>query len=356
MNVGSRVERAAPPTRRRPVAPSVARRVLARPELGALAGSLAVFGFFAIVAGDSGFLTRAGTFNYIEVAAELGILAVGVTLLMIAGEFDVSVGSMFAASGVALGIAVVEWGWPLLMAIPFTFAVAAMIGAINGLLVVRTGLPSFIVTLAALFILRGLTITVTRGVTDGGSSLPGLDERLGDDPLLPLFSGTILGDVPIQLVWWLGLVALGTWILMGTRFGNWIFATGGNAESARRLGVPARRVKVLLFAATACAAALASVMATLNANSADVNAGQLKEFEAIAATVIGGTLLTGGSGTVIGGALGALLFGMVSQGIFFTGVEADLFQVFLGTVLLAAVLLNQYMRNRVGKGQIASGG
>jgi simple sugar transport system permease protein len=228
--------------------------------------------------------------------------------------------------------------------------VAAAIGAINGLLVVRTGLPSFIATLAALFILRGLAITVTRGVTDGGSSVTGLHESLGDDPLLSLFSGTVFGQVPIQLVWWLALVALATWLLAGTRFGNWVFGTGGNAESARRLGVPANGVKVVLFMGTACAAALASIIATLNANSADVQAGQLKEFEAIAATVIGGTLLTGGSGTIIGGAFGALLFGMVSQGIFFTGVEADLFQVFLGAVLLAAVLLNQFLRTRLVKG------
>jgi simple sugar transport system permease protein len=339
-----------PVRRRRIPAAGLGRTLLGRPELGALAGTVFVFGFFALIAGDSGFLTTAGTFNYLEVAAELGIMAVAVTLLMIAGEFDVSIGSMFAAAGVVLAIAVVNLGLPLVAAIPFTLVVAAGIGAINGLLVVRTGLPSFIATLAALFILRGLAITVTRGVTDGGSSVTGLRESMGDDPLLPLFSGTVFGQVPIQLVWWLALVALATWLLAGTRFGNWVFGTGGSSETARRLGVPANRVKVVLFMGTACAAALASVIATLNANSADVQAGQLKEFEAIAATVIGGTLLTGGSGTVIGGAFGALLFGMVSQGIFFTGVEADLFQVFLGAVLLAAVLLNQFLRTRIVKG------
>jgi simple sugar transport system permease protein len=335
--------------RHRPRPAQRARAVLIRPELGALIGTVAVFLFFAAVAGESGFLTQQGTFNYVEVAAEVGIMAVAVTLLMIAGEFDVSIGSMFGAAGVALAIPVVEWGWPLWGAIPFTFVIAAAIGAINGMLVVRTGLPSFIVTLAALFILRGVTISVTRAVTDGGSSVAGLHEPLGDDVLLPLFSGKVLGDMPVSLVWWIALVAIGTWILMATRFGNWILGTGGNAESARRLGVPSNWVKILLFVATACAAALASIIATLNANSANVQAGQLKEFEAIAATVIGGTLLTGGSGTVIGGAIGALLFGMVSQGIFFTGVDADLFQVFLGGILLAAVLMNQFIRSRVGR-------
>jgi simple sugar transport system permease protein len=319
-------------------------RLLARPELGAVAGAVAVFTFFAVVAGDQGFLTKNGAINYLEVAAQVGVLASAVTLLMIAGEFDLSVGSMIGAAGVLLALPVTELGWPLWLALPFTFAGAACVGLINGLVVVRTGVPAFIVTLAALFILRGVTIGVTGIVTDS-TQVVGVNDALGDDPLLPLFSGEVDG-FPVSIAWWLGLTVLGAWLLARTRFGNWTLASGGDAGAARSTGVPVRRVKVLLFCATSLAAALVGVLVVLGTGSADVLGGELKEFEAITAAVIGGTLLTGGYGSVVGAAVGALIFGMVSQGIFFTGVAADWFQSVLGAMLLAAVLVNQFARRR----------
>jgi simple sugar transport system permease protein len=318
--------------------------VLSRPELGAVAGAAVVFAFFALVAGDEGFLTREGAINYLEVAAQVGILASTVSLLMIAGEFDLSVGSMIGASGVLLALAVTELGWPLWLALAFTFAAACCVGLVNGLVVVRTGVPAFIVTLAALFILRGATIGVTGAITDS-TQVVGVTDALADDPLLPLFAGE-LGGVPVSVFWWLGLTAAGTWLLAQTRFGNWTFAAGGDAPAARSAGVPVRGVKVTLFCATAASAALVGVLVVLGTGSADVLGGELKEFEAITAAVIGGTLLTGGYGSVVGGAFGALIFGMVSQGIFFTGVAADWFQSVLGAMLLGAVLVNQFARRR----------
>jgi simple sugar transport system permease protein len=318
--------------------------VVSRPELGAVAGAIAIFAFFAVIAGDDGFLTKQGAINYLEVAAQVGILAVAVTLLMIAGEFDLSVGSMIGAAGVLLALPVTELGWPLWLALIFTFAAAAGIGLINGMIVVRTGVPAFIVTLAALFILRGVTIGVTGLVTDS-TQVVGVTEALGDDPLLPLFSGKV-GELPVSILWWLGLTVFGAWLLSQTRFGNWTFAAGGDAAAARSAGVPVRRVKVALFCATAVSAALVGVLVVLSTGSADVLGGDLKEFEAITAAVIGGTLLTGGYGSVVGGAFGALIFGMVSQGIFFTGVAADWFQSVLGAMLLGAVLVNQFARKR----------
>lgn len=318
--------------------------LLSRPELGAVAGAAVVFAFFAIVAGDQGFLTKNGAINYLEVASQVGILAAAVTLLMIAGEFDLSVGSMIGAAGVLLALPITELGWHLWLALPFTFAAAACVGLINGLIVVRTGVPAFIVTLAALFILRGVTIGVTGLVTDS-TQVVGVNDALGDDPLLPLFSGD-LGGFPVSIAWWLGLTMLGAWLLGRTRFGNWTLATGGDANAARSTGVPVRRVKVLLFCSTSLAAALVGVLVVLGTGSADVLGGELKEFEAITAAVIGGTLLTGGYGSVVGGAVGALIFGMVSQGIFFTGVAADWFQSVLGAMLLGAVLVNQFARRR----------
>jgi simple sugar transport system permease protein len=320
-------------------------RLLARPEIGALAGAILVYVFFAMVAGDSGFLTREGTLNWLEVSAELGIIVIPATLLAISGEFDVSLGSMIGLAGMTVALSSVEAGAPLWLAIILTFAAAALIGLANGLLVVRTGLSSLIVTLAGLFILRGLTIAVTRLIT-GTTQVSGIAAATGDPFYVDLFAGELFG-IPVAIYWWIALVAVATWILEKTAFGNAIYAVGGDPVAARNLGVPVNRVKVSLFVVAGLCAALVAIITTLGSDSADVLRGQLKEFQAIAATVIGGTLITGGYGSAIGGALGAVIFGMVSQGIFFTGVDADWFQVFLGSMLLAAVLVNQFVRRRV---------
>src|SRR5215207_2239604 len=206
------------------------KRLLTRPELAAVAGSILVFAFFAVVAGDSGFLTTAGAATYLEVAAQLGIVAVPVSLLMISGEFDLSVGSMVGAAGMIIATAVVEYGWPLWAAVLLAFAVALAVGFFNGYVVIKTGLPSFIVTLAMLFALRGLTIGLARLLT-GRTQVGGLDDATSGSPLTPLFAGT-LGGFSVSIVWWLGLAVLATWVLQRTTFGNWIFGAGGDANAA----------------------------------------------------------------------------------------------------------------------------
>jgi simple sugar transport system permease protein len=322
----------------------IVRKLLNRPELGAVAGAILVFTFFAIVAGDRGFLTSTGTISYLEVSAQLGIVVIPVALLMIAGEFDLSVGSMIGAAGMLLAIPTVEFGWPLWASLILAFGAALLIGFLNGYMVIKTGLPSFIVTLASLFALRGATIGFTRLIT-GRTQVSGLEDK---SFLASLFAGEIAG-VPASIFWWVGLGILGTYVLLRTTFGNWIFGTGGDPVAARNVGVPVNRVKILLFMATAVAATLLAVIQVLDAGSADVLRGTLFEFQAIIATVIGGVLLTGGYGSVIGPMFGALIFGMVSQGIFFTGVNTDWFQVFLGAMLLIAVIVNNYIRNRAAR-------
>ena len=323
----------------------ILRRLLTRPELGAVAGAIIVFVFFAVVAGDRGFLTSTGTISYLEVSAQLGIVVIPVALLMIAGEFDLSVGSMIGAAGMLLAIPMAEFGWPLWAALLLAFGVALVVGFLNGYLVVKTGLPSFIVTLATLFALRGATIGFTRLIT-GRTQVSGVQAE--GSFLGALFAGEVAG-IPVSIFWWLGLGALGTWILLRTTFGNWIFGTGGDPVAARNVGVPVNRVKILLFMATAAGATLLATLQVLDAGSADVLRGTLFEFQAIIATVIGGVLLTGGYGSVIGPMFGALIFGMVNQGIFFTGVNTDWFQVFLGAMLLIAVIVNNYIRQRAAR-------
>ena len=320
---------------------------LARPELGAAAGVLLVWLFFAVVAGAP-FRSVEGTATVLNAAAPLGILAVAVALLMIAGEFDLSIGSTVGAAGMTLLLLTRHFGWPLWPAIGVTFALALGIGLANGVLVVRTRLPSFLVTLGTLFIVRGLTIAVPRLLT-GRTQLGGLDQVAGYDAARVLFASEPVARFRVSILWWLGAAALTSWVLLRTRGGNWIVAAGGGADAARRMGVPVARVKVALFVTTALAACLVAVIQAVRFTGADALRGEGQEFRAIIAAVIGGTLLTGGYGSAIGALLGALLFGMVQQGIVITGVDADWFQVFLGVMLVAAVVFNEYVRRRVAE-------
>jgi simple sugar transport system permease protein len=278
------------------------------------------------------------------VAAQVGILGSAVALLMIAGEFDLSIGSMVGAAGMVIAIGVGEFGLPVWLSILLAFAIALSIGFLNGYLVVRTRLPSFIVTLGTLFILRGVTIGVTRVLT-GRTQVGGLSDAVAADPISFLFTAQV-GPLKASILWWIGLALVATWVLLRTPFGNWIFGTGGNAVAARNVGVPVARVKIILFMATAASAALLATVQVLSVGSGDVLRGEQKEFEAIITAVIGGTLLSGGYGSAIGTVFGALTLGMTKNGLQFAGVGGDWYQAFLGVLLLMAVVVNNWIRQR----------
>ena len=343
-------------------------KLLRRPELGALSGTILVLIFFGVVAGGSGLFSPPGIVNFLEVSAELGILASAVALLMIAGEFDLSVGSMIGFAGVVIGMLVTEAGWPIPLAVLAAFVVAILVGWCNGWLVIKTKLPSFIVTLASMFILRGMTLAITRLVTNR-TQIPYITNDRESDLIVQLFAGHLgnglfvwmahhgiiaqrsdgapfVDGIPVAIFWWLGLAGVATWILIRTRFGNWIFASGGDANAARNVGVPVARVKISLFIMTAMVATIFACVQVFSAGSADTLRGTQKEFEAIIAAVIGGNLLSGGYGSAIGAVFGALIFGMVEIGIFYTGVDTDWFKVFLGVMVLLAVLFNDFIRRR----------
>jgi simple sugar transport system permease protein len=348
-------------------------RLMRRPEAGAAGGLLATIVIFALLPGASNLYSLQGAMTFLTLSAELGIIATAAALLIIAVEFDLSVGSMIGFAGVVIGLAVRELGLPLWGGIGCAFGAAILVGYLNGLIVVKTKLPSFIVTLASLFILRGLSIAITRAVT-GRTQIPYILDDIPDPATAALFSGHLftgffhwMGEqgwigtrsdgipfvtgVPASIAWWLGLTAIAGYVLTQTRWGNWIFATGGDREVARNVGVPVARVKISLFIATACAATLLATIQVMEAGSADTTRGMLKEFEAIIAAVIGGVLLTGGYGTVWGVLFGSLIFGLVQMGIFYTGIDTDWFKVFLGLVILAAVLVNTYIRSKaLGQG------
>jgi simple sugar transport system permease protein len=323
------------------------KRLFSRPEFGALAGAIVVWLFFAFAA-SKGFLSIRGTASYLEVSSHLGILAAAVALLMIGGEFDLSIGSIIGAAGVTIAILGTELGIPLPVAALVALVLALAIGFFNGYMVVKTKLPSFIITLGSLFIVRGATIGFTRLIT-GRTQVGSLDDFAGYSLLKTIFGSDISigrANFSISIIWWLAIVVLGTWILQRTRIGNWIFGAGGAPEAARNVGVPVNRLKIGLFMTTAFAAWLVATIQIAGAKSADVLRGEQQEFLAIIAAVIGGNLLTGGYGSVVGAALGALIFGMVKQGIVYAGYDSDWFQVFMGAMLVVAVLVNNYIRRR----------
>ncbi len=336
------------------------RRLLRRPELGAAAGALAVFLFFAFAAGGKGFLSVKGTANYLQVAAELGILAIAVSLLMIGGEFDLSIGSMMGAAGMITAILInpeymnrigIPYGINLWVAMVISLLICVTLGAINGLLVVYTRLPSFIITLGSLFVIRGATIGLTRAITQV-TQVRGIKEVMGYDSAAAIFASKFRiadGQFPISIVWWLLFAALATYLLLNTRPGNWIYGMGGDEKAARNMGVPVSRMKIILFMTTAAAAWFVATIQVIGVGSADVLRGEQREFFAIIASVIGGTLLTGGYGSAIGAVLGALIVGMVQQGIVFTGTDSDWFLVFLGAMLIIAVLINNFIRKQASE-------
>ena len=319
-------------------------RLLARPEVGAIIGAVLVWIVFTVWAGDRGFTSLAGTATILNVAAQVGIVASAVALLMIAGEFDLSVGSVVGAAGMVVAIGVGVLGLPVWLTVLLAIGLGLAIGFLNGYIVIRTRLPSFIVTLGMLLILRGLTIGITRAVT-GRTQVGGLAGAIEADPIAGIFTARF-GAFPVAILWWIGLALLATYVLLRTPFGNWIYGAGGSAVAARNLGVPVARVKVMLFMATGGSAALLAVIQVLSVGSGDVLRGQDKEFEAIITAVIGGTLLTGGYGSAIGAVFGALTLGMTRQGLFFAGVPGDWYLAILGVLLLLAVIVNNYIRQR----------
>jgi simple sugar transport system permease protein len=348
---------------------SVFAQLMRRPELGAVAGLVLVTVFFLLTA-DASMFNVAGLVNFMTPAAQLGILALGAALLMVGGEFDLSIGSMIAFAGLIFAAAIVVFQLPLIVAVMLTLVIAGVMGLINAVLVLRTGLPSFIVTLAFLFMLRGLSLVGLKWATGGSTQLRGVTEAVEGSALLWVFSGKafeglfvslnasgmiaqfptgepMITGIPVEIVWFVVLTALATWVLLRTPLGNWIFASGGDANAAKNSGVPVRKVKIGLFVTAAMCAALVAIITVLDSGSTDARRGFQKEFEAIIAAVIGGCLLTGGYGSAVGAFLGSIIFGMVMIGLTYTQIDQDWYLVFLGAMLLVAVLFNNIIRKRV---------
>jgi simple sugar transport system permease protein len=322
-------------------------RALARPSLAALVGLVVVVVFFGLQAPE--LLTAGGVASVLDVAALLGIGGVAVALLLIAGQFDLSVGVVSVASSLVAALLVEHAGWGIWPALVASLACALLVGLVNGLLVVSTGLPSFLVTLATFLVLQGGTAAGTQ-LVNGSARIEGLDTAPGWRSAEEVFGSTVqLGDgrFRVSLLWWLAVTTVAAWVLWRTRFGNAVFASGGARRAARELGVPVRATTVTLFCTTAAAGWLLGTLGLVRLSGVQVSPGLGSEIEFIVVAVIGGCLLTGGYGSAVGAAIGALLYAVVRQGISLAGWDPRWFQAFLGVLLLVALLANGVVRRRL---------
>lgn len=311
------------------------------PEAVALISFLAVFFFFVIAAPN--FLTAMALADIATFGSIMGIIVVGVAMLMIAGEFDLSVGSNFAVASFVWAILMNAGVSPLVAGL-IAVTVSVGLGAINGLLVVWSGLPSFIVTLGTMLAYRG----IARGI--GGSdfakfttSRPFLFDLLNGPVtfLNRLFEGGT--SLRLSILWFAIIALIGSWVLNRTRYGNWVFATGGNAGAALEQGVPVKRVKVATFMLVGLLVGLASLMQFAHRTSVDPVRGEGWELIAVSACVIGGVSLNGGAGTILGASLGMLLLMTLDQGLVLMGVSVQIFRAVAGVILILAVVLNSYL-------------
>jgi simple sugar transport system permease protein len=328
-------------------------RALRRPALGALIGAIAVFVLFAVTDQQGLWLTQTGFQSWSQQAAFFGIMAVPVGLLMIGGEFDLSTGGMTGFTAIITALLVGQLHWNAWAAIVVTFVFAALIGLLNGYVVVKSKLPSFIVTLATYFLIRGLSIGGVLLVNHGSTSVgltgpthPGLTSAKAIFGSSFAKSSALPNGYQTAILWFIAVTIVAVWVLGRTTFGNWIFAVGGDMDAARNVGVPVARTKISLFVTTSMAAALVGVISFTQASNAVSEQGVGNEFYYIIAAVVGGCLLTGGYGSVVGAALGACIIGMAFQGVIYSGWDSSWDFTFLGVILFLAVGVNTLIYRR----------
>ena len=352
-------------------------RMMRRPEIGTFAVMIIIIASLAL-ASDGRAFNALGLKNNIAIVAQFGIIATGAAMLMIAGEFDLSIGSMIGFAGMSMAM-MLKWGLPFglgeatpFMAFAITMAMTLGFGWSIGTVVVRSGLSSFIVTLAFLFFLRGLTEVCYRWINQS-TQISGLPDYKETSWFADFLGGEVFGwfydfwffaggnvnrrgeqwveGFDARFLWWLLIAFAAYYVLSRTRVGNWIFATGDSKESARANGVPVNSVKIGLFMFTAFCATMFAACQVFDTNTSDAAKGNLMELYAIAIAVVGGTLMTGGFGSIVGVAFGAVTVGLVANAVFFIPwIDGSWFRVFLGAILLAAVFANESIRKRITGG------
>jgi len=322
------------------------KKVLKRPEVGSLGGVILVFAFFYVMAPPFRQLAAFTTILY--QSATLGIPAVAVALLMIGGEFDLSAGVAVTTSSLAAAIFATEVIGNVWIGVVVALALSLAIGALNGYLLVKTKLHSFLVTLSTFLMLQGLNIAVTKLIT-GNVATSDIANMAGFNSAHAIFASTFtFGGVnlSVAIIYWIVFALIATWVLLRTQVGNWIFAVGGQGDSARAVGIPVRQVKIGLFMLVGFAAWFTGMHMLFAYDTVQSGAGVGNELLYIASAVVGGCLLTGGYGSAFGSALGAFIFGMTTEGVIYADWDPNWFMYFVGAMLLLATVFNGWLRNR----------
>lgn len=309
-----------------------------RPEFGAVLSFFAVITFYVAFGGVS-LSALFGAASWVNFAANLGIVALPVGLLMIAGELDISIGAMIPAGSMSIAILSGYYELPIAVGMAGALAFGVLVGLVNGFLAVRTSVPSLIITLGTLVAVQGLVLAGSVILT-GGASVP--LEAPGWAKMI--FGQLILGKFQVIILWWFALTLVFGFVVHATRYGNWIFAMGGDETSARNAGIPTNRLKIALFVLSSTAATFVGMCGAILFNSAQVSGGMNYIFNTIVSIVVGGVLLTGGFGSIAGIFLGALTFAVVNQGIYFTDIDRNWSNLIIGVMLMAAVLMNNTFR------------
>jgi simple sugar transport system permease protein len=320
------------------------RNILGQPEAGPFALLIGAIITFTLL--NATFISTLNIGNLLAFTPELGMIALAMTLLMTSGEFDLSVGSVFGFAPVLMWMLFNENIMPLELAFVVAISVAALIGLTSGLFVTKLGIPSFLVTLGMLLVVRGAALWLTQG-------FPQRTWRSEGQPLAELLVGDFFVPTPwgdlrlfMSLFWFILLASILGYVLMASKWGNWIQAAGGNPLAATARGVRVARTKVSLFILTAVVAGYSGVTSSIRTASANPNSGDGYELEVIAMTVIGGTVLTGGKGTIIGTIIGVLLLRVMRNGIVMAGVPALAYRIFIGAIILGMMALHSYMQRR----------
>ena len=323
---------------------SLLKLYMERPELAAMV-LLAIFIVAFQIRSSGSFLSADNLRGVLGLLPEVGMIGVGVTILMICGEFDLSVGSVFALSPMLMAI-LLNNAVPFWAAVPISLVAACLIGFINGLVTLRFGIPSFITTLGMMFMARSITVVISGG-------FPPL---LPDDTPAWVFT-QFIGPASIfrmSFIWFLAVALLASWLMASSNVGNWIKATGGHLEAAISMGIPTWRVKIFCFMLCSLLAGLAGIVQVLRLGSPLPSIGEGLELQAIAAAVIGGASLTGGIGTVLGAIVGALLIRVIDNGLVMSQVDANWFKFAIGFLTIVAVIGNTWLRKTARKIKVSS--
>lgn len=313
--------------------------LLRRPEAGAFLGLIAVLAFFATFGGVT-FLQPGGMSSWLNVAANLGIIAIPVGLLMIAGELDISVGAMVPFGAMTVAVISGHYGMSIWLGIAVALSFGVIVGLINGIMVIRTAVPSLIVTLGSLFAVQGIVLGLTVLITKSTSV------ALQTEGAAKAIFGDFMfgGQLQAMVGWWFVVTLVYIFFVHFSRYGNWIFAMGGDKVSARNAGIPTDKMTILLFVLSSTSAAFVGMCQAILYNSAQVAGGQSFIFNSIISVVVGGVLLTGGFGSIVGIFFGTITFAIVNQGIYYTDFDRNWSSLIIGVLLLVAVLMNNTFR------------